>query len=305
MDGMKTTSPKPIRKAIVPAAGLGTRFLPGTKTVPKEMFPIIDRPIILYIVEEAARAGIEDIVLIAGRGKTAIEDFFDLSYEVEDKLEREGKSDWLEEIRRVRSLANVISVRQHRPLGLGHAVLCGRPVVGDEPFALLLGDEIMISEPGDPTVTEALAQSHQSTGLSTVAIMEVPETEVSKYGIVEGESVASRMSGSVIRARKIIEKPSPGQTLSRWALPGRYVFSAEIFNYLEHTKPGKNGEIQLTDAMTELAAGSGLLATTFQARRYDAGDKFGFLQANIELALERPELSDKLRPYLKALAKGL
>lgn len=287
-----------VRKAIIPAAGLGTRFLPATKSVPKEMLPIVDRPIILFIVEEAVRAGIEDIVLIAGRSKTEIEDFFDVSYELEDKLARDGKTEWLDMLHRIRSMANVISIRQKQPLGLGHAVYCGRPIIGNEPFAVLLGDEIMIAPPDQPTTTETLAKQYDSTGLSTVAIMEVPETEVSKYGIVEGEKNAD----GTIRVRNVIEKPTKGQTQSRWALPGRYVFTAEIFQYLRETKPGKNGEIQLTDAMTQLARSPGLLASGFTARRYDAGDKLGFLQANIELALEHPELGSSLREYLKDLA---
>ncbi len=295
------TSATKVRKAIIPAAGLGTRFLPATKTVPKEMLPIVDRPIILHIVEEAVRSGIEDIILIAGRNKTAIEDFFDVSYELEDKLEREGKLHWLEQLKQIRSMANIISIRQKQPLGLGHAVLCGRPIVGDEPFAVLLGDEIMISHPGEETTTETLVKNYVSSGLSTVAIMEVSESDVSKYGIVEGEPVA----GGTIRLRNVIEKPSPDQTKSRWALPGRYVFSPRIFEYLQETKPGKNGEIQLTDAMTRLAQGPGLLGTGFTARRYDAGDKLGFLQANIEMALEHPELGSELRRYLKSLAAKL
>jgi UTP--glucose-1-phosphate uridylyltransferase len=290
-----------VRKAIIPAAGLGTRFLPATKTVPKEMLPIVDRPIILFIVEEAVRAGIEDIILIAGRQKTAIEDFFDVTYELEDKLERDGKQDWLEMLKRIRSMANVISIRQKQPLGLGHAVLCGRPIVGDEPFAVLLGDEIMISRPDEPTPTETLAKHYVSSGLSTVAIMQVPESETSKYGIIEGDS----QPNGTIRVRNVIEKPSRGQTESRWALPGRYVFSSEIFQYLQNTKPGKNGEIQLTDAMTQLSRNPGLLASGFSARRYDAGDKLGFLQANIEVALDNPELGPSLREYIKTLATKL
>jgi UTP--glucose-1-phosphate uridylyltransferase len=265
------------------------------------MLPLVDRPTILYIIEEAARAGIEDIILIAGRNKTAIEDFFDVSYELEDKLERDGKKETVEMIRRIRSMANIISIRQKQPLGLGHAVLCGRPIVGQEPFAVLLGDEIMISKPGEETTTGTLARHYHATGLSTVAAMEVPESEVSKYGIVEGEM----QKDGTMRVRNVIEKPGKGQTTSRWALPGRYVFSAEIFQYLENTKPGKNGEIQLTDAMTELARTSGLLASGFGARRYDAGDKLGFLQANIELALDYPELGPALREYLKGLAKRI
>lgn len=290
-----------VRKAIIPAAGLGTRFLPATKTVPKEMLPIVDRPTLLYIVEEAVRAGIEDIVLIAGRNKTEIEDFFDVSYELEDKLAKDGKMQWLEQIERIRGMANIISVRQKQPLGLGHAVLCGRPVIGHEPFAVLLGDEIMISAPEQETPTGVLARTFDRMGLSTVAVMEVPEAEVHKYGIVEGEKNAE----GVMRVTNVIEKPSPGQTRSRCALPGRYVFTSEIFQYLQETKPGKNGEIQLTDAMTQIARHHGLLATGFTARRYDAGDKLGFLQANIELALDRPELGPALRTYIKDLARRI
>lgn len=290
-----------VKKAIIPAAGLGTRFLPATKTIPKEMLPIVDRPIILFIVEEAVRAGIEDIILISGRNKTEIEDFFDVTYELEDKLERDGKKEWLSMLRRIESMANVISIRQKQPLGLGHAVLCGRPIVGNEPFAVLLGDEIMISPPEESTTTEQLAKHYESTGLSTVAVMEVPEREIPKYGIVEGE----KLRDGTIRVRNVIEKPSIGQTDSRLALPGRYVFSPEIFQYLKATKPGKNGEIQLTDAMMELARGAGLLAAGFSARRYDAGDKLGFLQANIELALEHPELGSALRDYLRSLAEKI
>lgn len=292
---------KRVRKAIIPAAGLGTRFLPATKTVPKEMLPIVDRPIIYLVVEEAVRAGIEDIILIAGRQKTAIEDFFDVSYELEDKLERDGKTEWLEMLKRIRSMANVISIRQKQPLGLGHAVLCGKPVVGDEPFAVLLGDELMISRQNEETTTETLAKSYASTGLSTVAIMEVAADDVSKYGIVEGEPLKE----GGLRIQNVIEKPAPGQTSSRWALPGRYVFSPRIFSYLEKTKPGKNGEIQLTDGMVQLAREDGLLGSGFKSRRYDAGDKLGFLQANIELALENPELASGLKKYIRELADQL
>jgi len=288
---------KQVRKAIIPAAGLGTRFLPATKTVPKEMLPIVDRPIILYIVEEAVRAGIEDIIIISGRQKTEIEDFFDVSYELEDKLDKSGKLEWLEMIRKIRGMANIISIRQKQPLGLGHAVFTGRPICGDEPFAVMLGDEIMVTRQDQETTTETLVNSFHSTGLSTVATMQVAERDVSKYGIVEGEQQAD----GKIRIHNVIEKPQPHETTSRWALPGRYVFSSEIFQYLEVTKPGKNGEIQLTDAMTEVARKHGMLASGFQSRRYDAGDKLGFLQANIELGLDHPELSSSLRAYLREL----
>jgi UTP--glucose-1-phosphate uridylyltransferase len=283
-----------IKKAIIPAAGLGTRFLPATKTIPKEMLPIVDRPSLLYIVEEATRAGIEDIIIIAGRNKTAIEDFFDVSFELEDKLMKDGKADGLKTLKDIRSLANIISIRQKQPLGLGHAVLCGRPVVGDEPFAVLLGDEIMISEPGEPTVTEQLTKIWDRTGLSTVAVMPVPESDLSKYGILEGEQ---RPDGT-LKATRLIEKPTASQTKSRWALPGRYTFDSAIFDMIANAKPGKNGEIQLTDSMQILAQTKGLLATEFEARRFDTGDKFGFLHANFELALERPDLGGPLRDYI-------
>jgi UTP--glucose-1-phosphate uridylyltransferase len=292
-----------IKKAVIPAAGLGTRFLPATKTVPKEMLPIVDRPTLLYIVEEAVRAGIEDIVIIAGRNKTEIEDFFDVSYELQDKLLKDGKTEYLDMLLRIQNMANIVSIRQKQARGLGHAVLTARSVAGHEPFAVLLGDEIMLPAAGQPTVTEVLARNFTSTGLSTVAMMEVSQDDTKKYGIVEGSSEPH--SPHILRVKNVIEKPDPGQTESRWALPGRYVFSHEIFKYLEVTKPGKNGEIQLTDAMVELAKNEGLLATTFSAKRYDCGDKLGFLQANIELALERDELSEGLRSYIKDLAKRI
>lgn len=288
-----------VKKAVIPAAGLGTRFLPATKTIPKEMLPIVDRPTILYIIEEAVKAGIEDIVLIAGRNKEAIDDFFDVSYELQDKLERDGKHETVEMLKKISSLANIISVRQKQALGLGHAVLCGKPIVGNEPFAVLLGDELMVPTAKQKTTTEILAQSFEATGVSTVAVMEVAASEVSKYGIAEGEGDPKT---GTMRVKSLIEKPSQGQTQSRWALPGRYVFSAEIFKYLEKTKPGKGGEIQLTDAMVELAKHEGLLAKCFESRRYDAGDKLGYLQANIELGLEHPEIGIRLRQYLKELA---
>lgn len=290
---------KKVRKAVIPAAGLGTRFLPATKTVPKEMLPIVDRPTILYIVEEAVRAGIEDIILVAGRNKESIEDFFDVTYELQEKLEKDGKHETVEMLKKISSLANIISVRQKQALGLGHAVYCAKPIVGNEPFAVLLGDELMVATKDQKTTTETLAKSFESTELSTVAVMEVAQSEVSKYGIAEGEGDPRTQS---MRVKNLIEKPSPTQTQSRWALPGRYVFSPEVFKYLEKTKPGKGGEIQLTDAMVELAKHEGLLAKCFESRRFDAGDKLGFLQANIELGLEHPEIGARLRQYLKELA---
>lgn len=290
-----------VKKALIPAAGLGTRFLPATKTVPKEMLPIVDTPIIYYVIEECVRAGIEDVVLIAGRGKTAIEDFFDHSYELEDRLAKDNKNHFLQKVYDLRSKVNVISIRQKVALGLGHAVLAGAPIIGKEPFAVLLGDEIMISSPEEKTVTQQLTDIYNETNLSTVAVMEVAASEVSKYGIIGVENNQQKP----YKVTHVVEKPKADKAPSRLALPGRYVFDAKIFEYLRNTKPGVGGEIQLTDGMTDLAKNPGLLATTFTGKRYDAGDKLGYLQANIELALKSPELKDSLQKYLKELASKL
>ena len=290
-----------VKKAVIPAAGLGTRFLPATKTVPKELFPLVDRPILLYIVEEAVRAGIEDIVIVAGRGKTAIEDFFDTSYELEDKLAKAGKEDLLKEIQRIKSLANIISIRQQEAGGLGHAVLASQPVIGDQAFAVLLGDEITYTPKDQTTVTGQLTKCYQETGISTVAVIEVAEEDVHKYGIIK---YLSENQG-LYQVDSVIEKPPLAKAPSRLALPGRYVFDSAIFDYLKNVKPGVIGEIQLTDGMTMLAQNQGLQATQVTARRFDAGDKLGYLQANIELGLEHPELGERLRQYLKQLADRL
>jgi UTP--glucose-1-phosphate uridylyltransferase len=298
---VNTRSMKKIKKAIIPAAGLGTRFLPATKTVPKEMLTIVDAPIIFYVVEEAIRAGIEDIVLIQGRGKTAIEDFFDTSYELEDKLMKDGKTHLYERLVKIREMANIISIRQKQPLGLGHAVLCGEKVVGTDPFAVLLGDEIMVSKPGQKTTTEEIASYYNQSGASTVAVMKVSDSEVSKYGIADVNEVSS----GYFKVKSFIEKPKPEQTSSRWALPGRYVFNAEIFDLLKNAKPGLNGEIQLTDSMNVLAQKKDFFACSFTADRHDAGDKLGYLKANIEVGLTHPELKDGLKEYLKELSRKL
>lgn len=296
---------KKVRKAIIPAAGLGTRFLPATKTIPKEMLPVVDKPTILYVVEEAVRAGIEDIVIISGRGKTAIEDFFDNSYEVQDKLSKDGKTHLLERIEKAKNLANIISIRQKEALGLGHAVLCGRPVVGDEPFAVLLADEIMV---GTPTVTEELADQFHKTGISTIALMEVAPSEVSKYGIVKAEPMAPGLlhhPGKLFNITQVVEKPSASEAPSTLAIPGRYVFEGAIFEEIKSLSPGKNGEIQLTDAILKLAQKGRMNGMMFSAQRFDAGDKLGYLKANIELGLIHPETGDGLKEYIKYLAKKL
>lgn len=289
-----------VKKAIIPAAGLGTRFLPATKTVPKEMLTLVDAPTILYVVEEAVEAGIEDIVLIAGRGKYAIEDFFDTSYELEDKLAHSGKLNLLDRLLKIRNTANIISIRQKQALGLGHAVLCGKPVVGNEPFAVLLGDEITISTGKSKSVTSQLVENFEKTQLSSVSIMEVPESEVSKYGIAEVEKI----EGARYKVLSVVEKPKPQEVKSRMALPGRYVFDALIFEELKNGKPGLNGEIQLTDSMRSLIQKKGMEALTFTTKRFDAGDKLGYLKASVELALMNNELEKPFREYLVGLVKG-
>jgi len=290
-----------VKKAVIPAAGLGTRFLPATKTVPKELFPLVDRPILLYIVEEIVRAGITDIVIVAGRGKGAIEDFFDSSVELERALEQSKRHDLYDDIIRLKDLANIISIRQKSPQGLGHAVLAARPVIGKEAFAVLLGDEVMISEDGQPSGIQELCDTYEREGMSAAAILEVPRSDAPKYGMIESEPHGRGLH----RITNVVEKPTPENTPSSWALPGRYVFDSHLFELLQNLPPGKNGEIQLTDAMTLLAKSKGLLGQQLAAHRFDAGDKLGYLQANIELALRRPELSKDLKIYLKQLAGKL
>lgn len=283
-----------IRKAVIPAAGLGTRFLPATKTVPKELLPIVDKPTLLYNVEEIASAGIEEVIIIAGRGKVAIDDFFDVSYELEDHLNKTGKADILKDVRELRNSVQVISIRQHTPGGLGHAVLCAAPAIEREPFAVLLGDELLITEKGKPSGIGQLAKSAESTGLSTVAVIEVEDSETSRYGIVD----VAESGNNLWKVNGVVEKPAPEKAPSRLALPGRYVFNAEILDILRDTKPGHGGEIQLSDAMNTLAQKAGLNAMKIDGRRFDAGDKLGFLMANVELALQHPELGKPFRTYL-------
>ena len=284
-----------IRKAVIPVAGLGTRFLPATKTIPKEMLPLVDKPTLLYIVEEIVAAGIEQVILIAGRNKTAIEDFFDTSYELEDTLQKAGRSDLLKPFFETVKNLRVISVRQHVALGLGHAVLCAEPAVGNEPFAVLLGDEVMLPRPGKPSGIAQLTALFAKTKKSAVAVMEVAPSEVSKYGIVK---VSPRAPG-LWDVHAVVEKPALADAPSQLALPGRYVFDPAIFEELRQIQPGKNGEIQLTDAMTRLAIGQGMVATTLDADRFDAGDKLGYLKANVEIALSHPQIGAAFETYLK------
>jgi len=289
-----------VRKAVIPVAGLGTRFLPATKTIPKEMLPIVDKPTLLYIMEEIVAADISEVVLIAGRGKSAIEDFFDTSYEVEDTLEKAGRTELLKPVHEIIQKLKVVSIRQHVALGLGHAVLCAEPAIGREPFAVLLGDEIMIAKPGRPSGIAQLTRIYEETNQSTVAVMEVAESEVSKYGMVK----VSEKGPNLWAVYDLVEKPEIGQAPSRFALPGRYVFAGEIFDDLRHTRPGRGGEIQLTDAMNKLARRAGMLATVIDAQRFDAGDKLGYLMANVELGLRHPQIGTAFAQYLRQRLGG-
>ena len=289
-----------VHKAVIPVAGLGTRFLPATKTVPKEMLPIVDKPTLLYIMEEIVAAGITDVVLIAGRGKSAIEDFFDTSYEVEDTLEKAGRTELLKPVHEIIKELRVVSIRQHVALGLGHAVLCAEPAIGREPFAVLLGDEIMITKPGRPSGIAQLVRIYDETKQSTVAVMEVPESDVSKYGIVE----VSQKGPNLWSVHDVVEKPEIGKAPSHLALPGRYVFTGSIFEDLRQTRPGRGGEIQLTDAMRQLARREGMLATVIEAQRFDAGDKLGYLMANVELGLCHPQIGAAFEQYLRQRLRG-
>jgi UTP--glucose-1-phosphate uridylyltransferase len=281
-----------IRKGVIPAAGLGTRFLPATKAVPKELLPIVDKPTIQYIVEEAVASGIEETILITARGKGGIEDHFDVSVELEETLKKKKKEDLLRMIRDLSEMVRVVSIRQKEPRGLGHAVLCAREAVGEEPFAVLLGDDIVDSDP--PCLAQMMEVSRQKNG-GVIALLRVPETETYLYGIIRGKQVDER----IYQITELVEKPQPDQAPSNLAVIGRYILPPEIFSILEKTPPGKGSEIQLTDALQELARRTPLYGYEFLGDRYDAGDKVGYLQANIAFALKRPEMAARVKEFLK------
>ena len=286
---------QPVRKAVIPAAGLGTRFLPATKAVPKELLPIVDIPTIQYIVAEAVAAGVRDVIIVGARGKETIVDHFDVNRELEAHLARTGKTALRDEIRAIAKMASVISVRQQEPLGLGHAVLCAKDVVGDEPFVVMLGDDIIdAAVPG----AKQLADCYARHGLGTIALMEVPREETAMYGIAAGTPVDAR----TVRIDRLVEKPKKDPP-SNLAVIGRYVLPARIFDILEGVKPGVGGEIQLTDALAVLAKEEGLLGYRFEGDRYDAGDRLGYLKANVAFALKRPELREGLLPWLREVAR--
>jgi UTP--glucose-1-phosphate uridylyltransferase len=287
-----------VRKAIIPAAGLGTRFLPATKAQPKEMLPIVDKPTIQYIVEEAIDSGIEDIIIVTGRGKRAIEDHFDKSYELEDVLNMSGKQDLLSLVRDISNLVNIHYIRQKEPKGLGHAIYCAKSFIGNEPFAVLLGDDIVDSE---VPCLKQMINKFETYKTTVVGVQQVPLQDVSKYGIVDCDMVDDR----VYKVKDMVEKPDRDKAPSNIAILGRYIISPRIFEFLEKATPGKGGEIQLTDALKCLIAEEDVYAYNFFGKRYDVGNRQGFLEANVEFALKRDDLKDEFINYLKMLVAKL
>jgi len=283
---------KPVRKAIVPVAGFGTRLLPVTKAVPKELLPIVDVPAIQVIVEECIQSGIEEVIFITGRGKSSIEDHFDYSYELESLLEERGKLKELARVREISGMIRTVAVRQKKPLGLGHAIFCARELVGDEHFMVLLPDDIISSS---PTVTRQMIDVFERYGQAVVSLMRVPKHQTHHYGIVTGEA----WSPGLHRIRTLVEKPAPEIAPSDLAIIGRYLLPPEIFNYLEGERPDASGEIQLTTALAKLARERALVGFEFEGMRHDVGDKLGFLTANLTYGLQHPEIGPRLREYMK------
>ena len=306
--------PTPIRKAVFPAAGLGTRFLPATKAQPKEMLPLVDKPIIQYVVEEAVASGIETIIIVTGRGKSAIEDHFDVAYELEQLLERRGKLDLLKQVRSISDMISVSYVRQKEPLGLGHAILMARDLVGNEPFAVFLGDDII--EAPVPVMRQMM-DAYGRFGASIVGVERVSRERARDYGMVAvqpaaaiprrrgaGGKGADRLAGRLHKVTDLVEKPAPEDAPSDLAIIGRYILTPAIFEHLEGTRAGRGGEIQLTDGLRSLLADEAIYAYLFEGKRYDTGDKLGFLKATVEFALRRPDLGAPFRDYLTSLDLG-
>ena len=287
-----------VRKAVIPVAGLGTRFLPASKAIPKEMLTVVDRPTIQYIVEEAVASGIEEVILITSEGKAAIENHFDYNFHLDKVLDEKKKTKLAEEMRHLANLIDIVAVRQKKPLGLGHAIWTARNVVGDEPFAVLLGDDLVLSE---PPCTKQMIDLFNDVQESVVAVQRVPLEETFQYGIVEGRHESSR----VIKVDRMMEKPAPGMTRSDMAIIGRYILQPDIFDMLEKTTPGHAGEIQLTDALLALSNKRGMYAFEFDGTRFDAGDKLGYLKAIVAFALRHPDLCDDFSEHLKEVASHL
>jgi UTP--glucose-1-phosphate uridylyltransferase len=282
-----------LRKAVIPVAGLGTRFLPATKSVPKELLPIIDIPSIQYVVQEAVDSGIQEIIFVTGRGKDAIEDHFDEAPELEQILAERGQTETVEMLRRISCMTEVVSVRQKKPLGLGHAVLCARDLVGNEPFAVMLADDLI---DGEKPCIRQLLEIFEEREESVVALMEVPQEDVHRYGVIKGKEIKKRL----YQVEATVEKPAAKDAPSRMAIIGRYVLRAEIFAILENLPAGKGGEIQLTDGLAQLVRERKVFGCEFQGERYDIGDKFGFVRATVAYALKRPDMRDRVLEYLKS-----
>lgn len=289
---------KKVRKAVIPAAGWGTRFLPATKAMPKEMLPIVDTPTIQYIVEEAVASGIEEICIITSGTKKAIEDHFDKTYELEDILAKSGKTALLAQVQQISSLASLVAIRQKEPKGLGHAIACARSFVGDEPFAVLLGDDVVYND-GTPCLKQ-LIDVYEQYGASVLGVQTVAPAEISKYGCVDGMQLTDR----IYRVRTMVEKPKADEAPSNVAVLGRYIITPEVFAHLEKTAPGAGGEIQLTDALRTLAAEQEMYAYDFVGRRYDVGDREGYLEATVEFALRREDLRGPFLNYLTGILQN-
>ena len=286
-----------IRKAIIPAAGLGTRFLPATKAQPKEMLPIVDKPTLQYIIEECVASGIEEILIITGRNKKSIEDHFDRSVELEMELEKSGKQEMLKMVREISDMVNIHFIRQKEPRGLGHAILCAKTFVGNEPFAVLLGDDVVYND--EKPCLKQLMDCYAEYKTSVLGVQTVDPNDVNKYGIVGGIHIEDR----VYKVKELVEKPSVEEAPPNVAILGRYIITPRIFEILEETKPGKGNEIQLTDALLQLVKEEAMYAYDFEGRRYDVGDKLGFLQATVEYALRKPELREGFMEYLRTIVK--
>ena len=282
-----------VKKAIIPAAGLGTRFLPATKSQPKEMLPIVDKPTLQYIIEEAIESGIEEILIITGRNKKSIEDHFDKSVELELELEQKGKKEMLEMVQNISNMVNIHYIRQKEPKGLGHAIYCAKSFIGNEPFAVLLGDDIVDAK---VPCLKQLINTYDEYKTTVLGVQEVAKEDTDKYGILDVKHIEDR----VYKVKDMVEKPSVEEAPSNIAILGRYIITPEIFNILENQEPGKGGEIQLTDALQTLATKEAIYAYNFEGRRYDVGDKLGFLEATVDFALKRPELRDEFMEFLKS-----
>ena len=287
---------KTVRKAIIPAAGLGTRFLPATKSQPKEMLPIVDKPTLQYIIEEAIESGIEEILIVTGRSKKSIEDHFDRSVELELELEQKDKTEMLKMVQDISNMVNIHYIRQKEPKGLGHAIYCAKSFIGNEPFAVLLGDDIVDSE--KPCLKQ-LIEAYNEYKTSILGVQEVDKQDTDKYGIFDAKYIENR----VYKVKDMIEKPKVEEAPSNIAILGRYIITPDIFDILENQEPGKSGEIQLTDALKTLATHEAIYAYNFEGKRYDVGDKLGFLEATVDFALKRPELRDQFMEFLNTKTK--